>query len=488
MESPAGDDVLANSITTMKTKSLKMNGGKFLLAGLAAVAISLGSAKAAQPDDQIAVQLGAIYLGTPVSNSSNATTLANALYQGRAILKATSKLKGDMVGVQGAAVFTANMTQTTLLQSQILAATEAALASPITNLSGVKNIVVNLSTPNKTAKVTAVFNPAKTTASAIAAIALKRTPNFGPEIAGKSVAAAMSKNGTVAIFGYKNDAAQLTDAGKAAGLALSSALKPYKAGTQNWIAVPSTGALPGTRYLPNFNKTPLPTSTTKIVSPGVQQQFNVWGISNAAAAVSASAIKGLGVTGQTASNVQSLTTALVKRAASFQKLSTAAVTPTSVIGSVGAATEGIVSQLAGDKNNNWENSNAVLKGIVLGAVKASKANYVSIAKGLVMGFTATYLATMGGNDVDTLAVFKAANANDISNAFVTAGALKSTGTGALNTILEGIIDQTYTAFGYNAEGKLEYTPNIASLSGAAGLNYYGLDGGVPSPVTDTVGL
>lgn len=450
----------------MKIKTLKTYGGKFLLAGLAAVALSLGSAKAGQPDDQIAVQLGSIMItGSPVA-TADAATLAQYLVQGRAVLKSTIKKAQPVINGQ---TFVTTQVQTTLLQGQIFAATQAALATPVT--ASISKVEVALNN-TKFVKVTATLTPKKTTASAINAYALKRIPNFGPELAQNGVAAAIATVGGLPVFNYKSSTTALTDAGKAAGFCFSYALKAYAKGTQNWAA---SAVAP---FLPNFS---LKTSTLGV--PG-----NIWGISNAAAAIAANAIDGLGGT-PTAANVTTLTTAMVKSANAFQTISTNTKSglPTSAIGTIGATVTGLVSQLAGDQNSVYGGD--VLSGIIQGAVKAAKTKYSAIAVGVAQGFYATYLATYvsaHGSLTDAIGAgaFAALNNATISGLLITSGAYKLGSTQATNTV--AAMTSAYTAV-WNAFDPDQAT-EISNLTGATGLNNYALVGGVPSPVTDTVGL
>lgn len=470
----------------MKTKQLTLTGGKFLLTGLAALAISLGSAFAAQQDDQVAIQLGAIQLGiSQGSLSSNATLAAQALVQGRAVLKATIKSK-TVVQASGGN-FTANQTQTTNFQQQIFTATQRALNSPVT--IPISKVSV-MQTSGKPVIVTATLDPKKTTASAVLAYTLKRLPNFGPALVQNSVAAAFAGGGTP-VYGYKGtpeklQAAQLTDAGKAATNALSASLKAYVAGTQNWAPVPKTGPVVGVNYLPNYSTKSMPASGSNVFPA------NTAGISKAASAISANAINGLGNTvsglyGKTAGNVMTLTTALVKGALAFQKTSTTGVTVgvSTTVGAIGASTLGIVSQVAGDQNANWAGAaSAVLNGVVSGAVKASKANAWIIAVGVAQGFAGTYLksvANASGTPI-TASLFKTANTAAILAAFIAAKATTNTGTNSSTSItnfIDQAIDATYTAFA---------TDNVGSLTGAAGIKNFGLINGVGTPVTDTVGM
>ena len=452
-----------------------------------------GSARATQQGDQVAIQLGAIQLGINLGTATPQQQ-ANALFQGRAVLSARVSAKSLVQTAAGN--FTVSDVQTTAFQNQIYAATQLALSSPVTIT--ISKQPVSLSN-GRSAVVSAVLTPKKTTASAILAHSLARIPNYGPSLVQTAVQNAFAGLDQP-VFNYRGttaakiQTAQLADAGRAAGLALRAALRPYAAGTQNWAGVPRTGPVLMTRYLPNFGLTSLPRTGSNV------QASNLIGISSAASAISANAINGLGsingLYGKTAANVQSLVQALVAGSASFQRTSTS--NGASSVGAIGGSTLGITAQLAGVDNSNWgisvapNDTNAILQAIVTGAVRASRVNFTAIAAGVVQGFTGTYLTTKLAANAISTADFKTANTADILNSFINAGAVKLGSAAATNlqAFIGASIDATYTAFGYNSSGINDgsITPAIGTLTGAPGISNFALVNGVGSPVTDTVGL
>lgn len=489
----------------MKTRTSTF---RSVLKGLAVAALAVGvsaqSAKAGQPDDQIAIQLGALQLGI---NLGNATQLqqAQALVQGRAVLASTSKTAKPVV--QGGN-FTASQVQTTLTQNQIQLATLAALSSPFTG--NITKQVVSLSN-NKTTSVTAKLSPKLTTASAIAGYALKRIPNYGPLIVQAGVEAAFSGQGN-ATFNYKGttpqkiQAAQLADAGKVASIAMSSSLKAYAGGTVNWAGVPKTGTVFGATYLPNFGTKVLPSANVanqQLATPGLITKY--------ASAIAANAINGLGniaagpagTYGKNQTNVQSLTAALVKGAVAFQKTSlTPDLTPgQKTVGSIGASVLGITAQVSGDQNggaiNNTFGTTAVFKdvlqGVINGAIASAKTQAWAVAIGVAQGFTGTYLATTynASNTPVNLAAFIALNAGEINTAFLTANkgkAYTKAQLGTYTTLADAInagITAMYTAFDVANGGA---NKDFSNISGAGGIRNFDLVNGVGIPVTDTVGL
>jgi len=475
---------------------------KCFAVGLTAAVLSMGAARASQQSDQVAVQLGAIQLGITLDGATTAQNLANCLVQGRNFMAAKATMKDGSIYYVGSAAITPASVQRSTAQEQLQMATQRALSNPVTNLVGIKGLSVTTTTgtKTKTTKVTAVLDPQKTTAAAVFSVTSKLIPNFGPDLVKYGVEAAMRGGGTP-VFNYKGkDAAaiqkaQITDAAKIAQAALSASLKTYVSGTVNWAKVPKTGPLLGARYLPNFSANTIP---TKAAPGGTTQASHLIGISSSAAAISANAINGLGAIsglyGKTSANVQALTTSLVKGANAFQK--TSMLNGTTSVGAIGAATLGIVAQVAGVENNNWglslaaNDTNAILQGIVTGAVKAAKSQMSAIAAGVAQGFTGTYLVTKTNVKADNLVDFKTANVSDILNSFVLAGAVKLGTTAATNLqlLIGDSIAQAYTKFGYDTNGDRTLVPAISDLTGAPGIKDFALVNGVGSPVTDTVGL
>lgn len=468
---------------------------------------AITTASATQQSDQVAIQLGAIQLG--ITNLATATPLqqAQALTQGRQVLASTATKAQPVVAGQS---FTTNQVQTSTLQDQIYAATQAALTNPVNILiTPSQKVALNNGKSVTVANKTAV-NPKKTTASAIILYSLPTIPNYGPSLVQTAVSSAFA-GGTNPVFGYtgsttqKLEAAQLTDAGKAASAALSYSLKAYKTGTKNWAGVPKTGTVTNAVYLPNLGTTPFPSTTVsnqQLPTPTLITKF--------ASAIAANAINGLGeisggaagTYGKTQANVQSLTTALVKGAVAFQKTSISQDTGQRTVGAIGASVLGIVSQVSGDQNetfgtadqNNLFNK-AVLQGVVTGAVSAGKTYAWAVAIGIAQGFTGTYLETTysaSGTPVSN-ATFLADNAAAIVTALQSANGGKvftaaQLGTYATTGLLSAVtagINAMYTAFDVADGGA---NPTFQNITGSAGIKNFGLVNGIGTPVTDTVGL
>ena len=493
MESPAGDDVLANSITTMKTKSLKTYGGKLLLAGLAAAAISLGSAKAGAPDDLIALQLGAIQLGyTNIATNGNSTQQATALAQGRAVLTSTVKKLQVMTSNSTFPATTADI-QSETLRAQIEEATMLALTTPA-NLDLSK---VNVTYKDgKTKAVSAKVITAKTTASAVFAYTAKRLPNFGPGIITSVIDGALTQVNNVFIFNYKDATKAVADVNKAAQNAMTTSLKTYAAGTTNWAGVPKTGTVLGSVYLPNFSAKNIPGGTSVPVNS--QQVPDLAGLANAAGAVAANAVAALNnkINGQIqtvteANAVAGLATALVKGAASFQKTSTL-TSPAGALngGTVAASGFGLVTQYAGVAQQDWNASTnaTILNAIVAGGVKASSANAYAFAAGVARGFAAAYFSTGGDATQQGLDALKLASAGDIETAFLNNKVKAQNKYTTLASVIDLAFTNTWTAFNSN---------NWNAIAGAGGISTDVVNGVIESltflnsagsPVTDTVGL
>lgn len=511
----------------MKTKHHKFVGSKFFITGLAVLAaaiLSMGAAKADQASDQVAVQLGAIQLNILLGPATTPEDLSKALVQGRNVLASlnrgtTSKPNNGLKPYVIGATFPTNAAdiQSPTLQGQILHATQNAIENPITLPfpTPVKSQVSTLDPVTGKTKVVSVtlnsnsFNAKKTKASTIFSYASKKIPNFGPGLVQDAVAGAFAGQGTP-VFGYTGNtpakvlSAQLADAGKIAGLAMSTALKGYKTGTANWAGVPRTGIVTGVPYLPNFSSKPLPSSSVDVT---LQQPANLGGISEAASAVAANAINGLGNTvagsyGKTGDNVQSLTRAIIKGAVRFQKTSLGAGSNTT-IGAIGGASLGLTAQVAGDQNFDWgstvggaDATTAILNGVVAGALKASKSNAYYIAYGIVQGFAGTYIKTMenASLSIGTLAAFITENSGDIDAAFTLANnnravLFKNQSQSTVPDVVSAAVTDVWNAFGYNNLGVLDPSArNIGSLTGADGINLFGVVNGVGLPVTDTVGL
>jgi len=316
----------------------------------------------------------------------------------------------------------------------------------------------------------------------------------------------------------KTAATQLNNAAAVAKAALTAAAKAYLTGTKQWAAVPKTGPASNSVYLPNFS--------TKAIGPtGNPQPVDLKGLANAAAAVAANAINGLGAQniytnpvatntaqlyGKTQSNVIVISKALILAAATFQKNSAAASTADStryVSGSLGATSLGLITQVSGSDNTEWASSPTVklLQGVVTGAVAAvgkTSANLSAIVTGISQGFYAVYVSTHVatiGDPTLTPSQFASGtvlehtynNASDILAAFVNAGV-----TAATLAKYQITTTSIQTAFNNVASAISSATNGVwaNTISGARGINLgvgtntTPLLNGVGTPVTDTIGL
>ena len=207
----------------MKASAIQSKIGRYLFVVLVEIAISLGAASASQQEDQIAIQLGGLRLKLDVNNPQTTDAdLARALVQGRAMLESTNSRAQPSVASQS---FESSQVQTAETRALILEATKKALSRPVTRSIVRQEVALNNA---KSTTVGAVLDPQKTSASAVAAFALKRIPNASAEIAKSSVAAALKLVNGAPLFRAggstpeKTHEAQLQDASKAAGYALGS--------------------------------------------------------------------------------------------------------------------------------------------------------------------------------------------------------------------------------------------------------------------------
>ncbi len=519
---------------------------------------ALTTASATQPVNQVALQLGAIQLGYVTNgqafNVPSGTTntvllqeMANALFQGNQALLATTSNSYTQY-VSGIATNSTNtpVAQSQQFRNQLYTATLNALSNPETYTNGVsteKVVSINLKTGKKTTNSVTIFgqNPALTTATAVTAVATARVPDLGPGFAKEAVAASMAFTTNSAgvvfpIFGAqpatasvnkatnaqavltlneKTAATQITAASAVAKASLAAAVKAYLTGTKQWAKVPSTGPATNGVYLPNFSAKPIgPT--------GNPQPANLTGLANAASAVAANAINGLGAIntnsatntaglyGQTYSNVLSLSKALTQAAAAVQATSTSASVQTKYpSGAIGAETLGLITQVSGVNDSEWATaaSAQIMDGIVKGAVLAvgvTSANLNAVATGICQGFYATYLETFVPSvgqlvPLNPSQFAGTANANNKNNASDIIAAFK----------LAGVTPTELTKLGLNSAQITTYFNNVSvaissgntntgawanTISGAKGVNLgvgtntTPLLNGVGSPVTDTIGL
>ena len=516
---------------------------------LAAAAIVAGGASQAHATavDQIAIRLGATQLGYPSSYTigTNPVWDASALRQGQLALAATTaKVNTTAFVVSPVTPGNTNRTvvpnpQSETFRSQYLAAVQSALTSPTTRgLTNVSVVTLNPTTGRfATNRVTGTLSPASTTPTLILNSVVAKMPNFGPAIVSNAVAATMagtigtngifiptwgaapkpskanlSSSNNINLFNSKTASTQLSNAGKAASAALTAASKAYTRGTVNWQGWPANGATNPNGYLPNFGVTTLgPRGGT-----GSQLQApNPRGLADTASAVAANAINGLGnfntnataPYGKSATNVQFMTQQLIKAASAFQKSSTTGnvAVPIYSSGSLGAASFGITTQVAGDRNGTWggqgsepDSFTSLLNGVVRGAVAAfgrTSPNLRAIAIGVGQGFTATYLQTTynANGEFVTRTKFFEDNVNNsaIAAAFQAAGVTGNSLTTVINSISTAV-SNTWDAFDQR-DGK--WNLSQFSIAGAKGINLGNtnngitpLINGVGTPVTDTVGL
>jgi len=531
-------------------------------------AVSNASAQS-QQTTQIALQLGAIQLGyTNSSWMTNPQQLANAWVQGTNALNATTtnKYAGYVVSGTNPAATNAPAAQTGNFRAQLYTATLKALGTPIryTNTISPVNVVVkngnnNLLTTNTISSFG--FDPTLITTAQVLTVTTARVPNFGPGLVSNAVAASMLY--TTNQYGYiipvygpqpfitnlnnpvlvsqvnqTTAAKQLSNAAAAANAALIASAKAYLSGTTNWAPAPVSGPT-NTNYYSLY----LPNYSTSIIGPtNNYQKPDLIGLANAAAAVSANAINGLGAIntnssalyGKTASNVQSMTASLIAAAATYQTVSNQGVTNARVynngktyfgIGSVGASAVGIVTQVSGNANDNWGSYgtpgvSAILNGVVSGAVSALGTNYsVGVVNGVSIGFYATYLATYSlvshpTNSVpDNLATFESKNATNLATSFYYAYTLAGYTNLTLSTLISNVNRGFLTVY-QAATGTNSSNGVIANLTNCASWDQYdymlpggralhigqgnvgttntnivsALFNGVGTPVTDTTGL
>ena len=522
---------------------------------LTTLATAMTASAASQQNNQLALQLGAIQLGYTTNSSWTNTpqSLANALTQGNSALAATTTNKyTTYVGTNSAATNNIPVAQSSTFRAQLYAATLAALNTPVTNTNRYATIPVSIYN-SKTGRITTNkitsfgLNPKLTTPAAVVALATARIPDLAPGLVSNAVAVTVSYTNnsygvvfpvwgpqpsassvnkitsitnTQAILSLneKTAATQLNNAAAVAKAALTAAAKAYLTGTKQWAAVPKTGPASNSVYLPNFS--------TKAIGPtGNPQPVDLKGLANAAAAVAANAINGLGAQniytnpvatntaqlyGKTQSNVIVISKALILAAATFQKNSAAASTADStryVSGSLGATSLGLITQVSGSDNTEWASSPTVklLQGVVTGAVAAvgkTSANLSAIVTGISQGFYAVYVSTHVatiGDPTLTPSQFASGtvlehtynNASDILAAFVNAGV-----TAATLAKYQITTTSIQTAFNNVASAISSATNGVwaNTISGARGINLgvgtntTPLLNGVGTPVTDTIGL
>jgi hypothetical protein len=493
-------------------------------------ALGLAQTVSAQSSNQFALQLGALQLGY-ISNSPASTTsltpqqIANALIQGSLGLQATS------TGAYPYVIGAVNLppAQSDAFRQLVYTATVFALNSPAvyTNTTSLPVLVTNpISHTSFTSNTMAALSPVNTLPNSVFSTLANRVPNMSAGAVSNAVAASMafktnSSGVYIPVWGAGPTAlqiqqaatnstirtavnqttynTQLTNAITVAKKALTATTSTYISGTAQWAPVPTNGVVPGNTYLPNYSNTAIPNSNT------VFQQPNLKGLANAAAAIAANAVNGLGNPnanqtangpyGKTPTSVQQMTFGLISAASTTQAISTTPVviqgttySGYALFGSVGATAFGVTTQVAGRNTTQWGGSSpfftSLLQGVVNGAVQADATDVPAIARGVSQGFYANYLHYATGTP-QTFAQFQSNNTTAIVTAFQTAGAQSSYNGITLTTIVNNAIQSLAVNLGNN---------NYAAIAGASGINLTntitssGVFSGVGTPVTDTLGL
>jgi hypothetical protein len=260
------------------------------------------------------------------------------------------------------------------------------------------------------------------------------------------------------------------------------------------------------------------------------------GLADAASAVAAQAINGLGATnanpmgstsyftGQTTNSIYNLTKTLTIAASGFQVASTntanPVTTPVYANGALSAQGLGLITQVSGVNNGNWGATNntsfrtslldAVVRGVTAALGINSTSNLNSVATGITEGFYATYIATSGTNQV-SIGKFTQDNVANIAAAFNVFGGVTNTAvlTSISNSIVDGIyqigkvsgaisgnsVTNSYASLAglTSATGNVSMLTNSSNytnntIAGARGVNYFAYLNAVGNPVSDTTGF
>ncbi len=505
--------------------------------------------------DQISMQLGAIQLGYTTPYVPSAADLTNGV--AASVYKQGALSQTATVTTYTTTAFvvksgTTNITvvanpQSSTYRSQYLAAVTNALATP--TLATIPKQTVKTYNPKtrtyvNVANVTATLSPATTTPTLILQSVVAKMPNFASAIISNTVAANMAGSNTtisgyqifiptwgkvpaptksnlssqanVNLFNQKTASAQLANANTAASKALAAACVAYANGTVDWAAFPKTGNPTNPPYLPNFG-------TTTLGQKGLtnNQVNNLYGLANAASAIAASAINGLGVGtgstnaevlyGQTQSNVASMTSAMVKAVSTtIQSTSINAKTPAGnnfyTYGAISAEVFGEVTQLSGTNNYfagtlvGSSVANYLLQSVITGAcsvVKTSIPNLNAVASGVAQGFLAAYLFTTTNSpssmtNATWLSDYETANTGTLNSAIEKASGKTTTD---FSPVINQQLSKLFTDYQNYASSGMTNRAYFNNVAGAAGINLattnialVPLFNGVGSPVTDTTGL
>ena len=436
--------------------------------------------------NQIAIQLGST--NGVITSSSAPSVVSAALSNGLALLSSA----------------TTNYSSNT----NLLKATIAALTNPVSITVTNNGVITKLS-------------PANTVPSALVAAALQIAPNYAPQLAYNAVAA-------------------------------STAFTSTNIGTNTFL-VPRFGTFPTTTATDPASVLAVNSNTYNMMIANASQAASnamnaslqsfasrtnnpsPLGLADAASAVAAQAINGLGATnanlmgstsyfsGQTTNSIYNLTKSMTIAAAGFQVASTttanAVTTPIYTNGALSAQGLGLITQVSGVNNENWGATNntsyrtsllnAVVKGVTSALGINATANLASVATGITEGFYATYIAT-STNQV-SIAKFTQDNVANIALSFNVFGGV--TNTSVLSTITNSIVDGIYqigkvsgaitgtsvqatyaslsgltNSFGSvsTLTNSISYTNN--TIAGAKGVNYFAYLNAVGTPVSDTTGF
>jgi hypothetical protein len=436
--------------------------------------------------NQIALQLGST--NGVITASTSSSIASAALSNGLSILSAAATNSS--------------------LNAKVLKATLAALAQPVSITVNNGGNVISISATN-------------TMPSALVAAALQIAPNYAPQLAYNAVAA-------------------------------STAFTSTNIGTNTFL-VPRFGTFPTTTATDPASVLAVNSNTYNMMIANASQAASnamnaslqsfasrtnnpsPLGLADAASAVAAQAINGLGATnanlmgstsyfaGQTTNSIYNLTKSMTIAAAGFQVASTttanAVTTPIYTNGALSAQGLGLITQVSGVNNEIWGATNntsyrtsllnAVVKGVTSALGINATANLASVATGITEGFYATYIAT-STNQV-SIAKFTQDNVANIALSFNVFGGV--TNTSVLSTITNSIVDGIYqigkvsgaitgtsvqatyaslsgltNSFGSvsTLTNSISYTNN--TIAGAKGVNYFAYLNAVGTPVSDTTGF
>lgn len=272
----------------------------------------------------------------------------------------------------------------------------------------------------------------KTTPSAVATAALKLIPSYSPGIAGAGSLAALQQTPPSTTVWKLTAATALKDAQKTSEQAITLGLKKY---TKAPINEPSfTGVTPAN-------------------------------LANAASVIAYQVTYGAQQGGSASqASISALTTSLVKKSVAASKINP--LTPAGIV-------TGLVANFAGEQEKSITSD--IVKGVINGAVKGAKTQYIAIAQAAAYALAGTYIAT-GGTDGP-----EGFNITQISEAI----ALQITlaGVKASDALLFNVTNAVQTGIGAAFAGY--------STLGAGGVSdgddLFAFNNGKPNPITDVQG-